>query len=65
MTFAESLEELLKGNKIKREDWEDDGTHLMMVDNVIHIMLPEDRKYHPLKVSSGDIMGTDWEVLSA
>ncbi len=64
MKFGEGLEKVVSGNKIRREEWEDDGTYLAIAENKLMIFKPEDEKLHPLIVSAEDIKGDDWVSIS-
>ncbi len=64
MTFGESLKEVVAGKKVRREEWDDDGTYLAMAENKLMIFKPEDEKLHPLIVSTEDIKGDDWVSIS-
>ncbi len=64
MTFQEGLESAMGGKKIRREEWEDDGTYLAMADNKLMIFKPDDEKLHPLIVSTEDIKADDWISIS-
>lgn len=64
MSFPTCLEEILMGSRVRRTSWPDDGTFLVMPEEVLMIFTPSDGKLHPLKVSSGDILGNDWVVIT-
>ena len=64
MNFAEALDHLLANEKIRRKEWTDDGIYLVMADDKIMIFKPEDDMLHPLIVSRGDLLATDWSVIS-
>lgn len=63
MTFAQCLEKLLLGKKCRRAAWEEDGTHIMMVDQQLMIWKLETKQYHPLIVSTQDMIAEDWVVV--
>jgi hypothetical protein len=62
MNFEEIISWLVDGKKLRREIWPDDGTHICMVNEKLSIYKPEDKLYHPLTVSAGDLSGNDWVV---
>ncbi len=61
-SFAEIIDNLLDGKKVRRQEWINDKTHLAMKDEKLMIFDPQDNLYHPLTVSRGDFLGTDWIV---
>ena len=63
MTFASCLEKLLGGEKVHRLAWEEDPSYLVIKDERLMIYRPDTKNLHPLIVSVGDIVGTDWEVV--
>ena len=63
ISFAEAMDALLDGKKVRRQEWPDDGTYLVMRDEKVMIFKLEDKRLHPLTISSGDILGTDWVVI--
>lgn len=60
MDFKEALESILMGKKVRRIEWPDDGTYLIIIDDKIMIFKPEDGMAHPLIVSREDVLATDW-----
>uniref|UniRef100_A0A6M3IMV9 Thoeris anti-defense 2-like domain-containing protein n=1 Tax=viral metagenome TaxID=1070528 RepID=A0A6M3IMV9_9ZZZZ len=64
MTFAEAIESLIIGRRLKRLEWPDDGTYIVMANERLSIFKPEDKMVHPLIVSLGDMMGEDWVVIT-
>ena len=62
-TFAEIIDDLLDGKKVKRQEWIDDGTYLVIENEKLMIFRPDDQKFHPLIVTTGDLLGTDWIVM--
>lgn len=61
MDFAGAMKELIVGKHVRRKEWADKGIYLSLVDEKIQIFNP-DKKYHPLIVSLGDLVGDDWVV---
>lgn len=64
MDFPSALEQILEGKKVRRFEWPDDGTYVTIRDEILSIFTPKDKMLHPLKVSTGDILGMDWVVVS-
>ena len=62
-SFAEVIDNLLAGRKIRRQEWPNDGTYLVIQDEKLMIFKPEDNQLHPLTISTGDLLGTDWIVI--
>ena len=62
-TFAEIVDCLLDGDKVRRQEWEDDETYIVIREEKLMIFKPEDKKFHPLIVSIGDLLGLDWIVV--
>ncbi len=62
--ITDAFKALLDGKKVRRQEWPDNGTHLIMRDERVMIFDPDDKKLHPLILSAGDILGTDWVVIS-
>ena len=62
-TFAEIIDCLLDGDKVRRQEWENDGTYLFIQDEKLMIFKPDDKRLHPLIVSTGDLLGLDWIVI--
>lgn len=63
MTFVGALNKLLKGSKVRRLDWKDEGIYLIIDGSSLMIYLTKDNLLHPLTVSTGDILGKDWVVV--
>jgi len=64
MDFAQSLDAILGGKKVRRLEWPDDGTHIVMADDKIMIFKPEDDMLHPLILSRGDMVNADWVMVN-
>lgn len=62
LNFAEAMEALLDDKKVRRQEWPEDGTYLFIKNEQVTIFKPEDKLFHPLIISSGDILGTDWVI---
>ena len=62
MSFAEALNQLLKGKKVRRFEWQDHGIYLVISDELLMIYQTQDKQLHPLTVSKGDMVNNDWVV---
>lgn len=61
-TFAEALELVLKGERVTRLEWADDGEYgLLLSDGFLGIR--HEKKLHSWKVHESDINATDWVVV--
>ena len=63
MDFGSAMFEVLKGNKVRRQEWEDEGVYLVLQNEQLMIFKTEDKMLHPLVVTSGDIAGQDWAII--
>ena len=62
MRFGDMLEDLAEnGGKARRKEWVDEKVFVTFVDERLAILSAEDNLLHPLTVSTGDVLGTDWE----
>lgn len=62
MLFEEIVTGLIEGNKFRRTAWPEDETHIKIVNEKLSIFKSDDKLYHPLTVSIGDLSGDDWVV---
>lgn len=62
MEFADIIEDLLEGHRFRRFEWPQDGSYICIRDEKMMIFKAEDKMLHPLILSSGDLLGDDWEV---
>ena len=62
-TFSDSIPLLLAGKRLTRLEWNDPAIYLVMRDAKLMIFDTNDKMLHPLAVSEGDLLGTDWVVL--
>jgi len=62
MTFAQALDALVDGKKVRRLDWEDEGFYLELFKEELIVYRPDDKQRHPLIVSLGDITREDWVI---
>ncbi len=60
MRFKDIFQVLLEGRQLRRQAWPDDGAHIAIVDEKVMIWRPDDKSYHPLILSVGDIKNNDW-----
>ena len=63
MGFGSAMAEVLKDKRVRRQEWEDKDVYLCLVQEQLMIYKTEDKLYHPLIITAGDIAGTDWEVI--
>ena len=62
MRFGDMLENLVEnGGKARRKEWVDEKVYITFVGEQLMIWSAEDNLLHPLTVSIGDVLGTDWE----
>jgi len=59
--FAAALNQMLQGRTARREGWENQEIFLAIKDDFLVIYDPQDKEWHPLIVSVGDIVADDWE----
>jgi len=62
-SFTEIIDSLLAGNKVRRQEWGNDGTYLVIENEKLMIFKPEDKQLHPLIISTGDLLGEDWIIV--
>lgn len=62
MSFGSCLNVLVsdEGKTARRLAWPSDGTYIRIKDDKLVIWTPVDKQFHPLTVSTGDIVGEDW-----
>lgn len=60
LTFAQCLEQLILGKTYRRLSWEDEQIYIIIRDGQLMIWRTDDKRFHPLIVSVGDIEGVDW-----
>jgi len=58
MNFKEAYEEMLKGKKVKRKNWEDYKTYALNEDNIYFV-----DKIIVLNIAVEDVLAEDWEVV--
>lgn len=63
MTFAKALERAINGARIRRLTWEDRRIYVAISNNKLVIYRPDTKQIHPLTVTIGDIIATDWVVV--
>ncbi len=64
MNFAEAMEAVVDGDKLRRKEWPEDGTYIVLLNEQLKIFTPKDKTIRPLIVSKGDILGEDWMVVT-
>jgi len=62
MSFGDAMKEALEGKYVRRLEWEDKNARLVIIDEKLMVYRSDDKKFHPLIVSSGDIAGDDWII---
>jgi hypothetical protein len=62
MDFALCVEALLLGKKMRRLEWKAKD-YIVINDEKLMIFKPDDKRLHPLTVSTGDMMARDWVVV--
>ena len=60
MPFPQALKRVTEGFHIRRLEWPDENEYLAIHDEQLMIYLANDKLLHPLIVSTGDIVATDW-----
>ncbi len=63
MTFASCLDRLMLGERCRKLEWKDTEVYIILQDEKLMIYKTDTKKLHPLVVSTGDIVGTDWVVV--
>jgi hypothetical protein len=64
MTFEQALAAMRRGEKVRREGWED-GCHIFILNDVFY------KNYHPndlsdwemVNIASEHILATDWQIV--
>jgi hypothetical protein len=59
MTFGTAMDEVAKGAKVARLEWE--GSAYLYLDR--WLLINKDGKDHTLRVTDGDMLGTDWVII--
>lgn len=62
MDFGEAMRAVVEGKRVRRLEWNDEGVYVFLLNDKLHIFNTEEKKAHPLLISSGDILGDDWVV---
>ncbi len=63
MNFGDATQETLKGKHVRRLEWEEDrNARVALINDQLMVYRSDDKKFHPLIVSSGDIAGEDWII---
>lgn len=61
-TFFDALREVSNGRSITKLEWKNNGIYGKLVDNKLYIHI--DNEFKQWIISDGDLLGTDWVVLS-
>jgi hypothetical protein len=62
MSFPQAMEEVIKGNKVTKQEWNNKEIYGAMIDGKLKIKLA-DGKFHDWIITDGDLMGNDFMVL--
>ena len=60
MSFAAAMNEVLRGEKVRRISWPDQDVHIFLRSDVYHIH--NEKGDHRFLLSPGDVLGDDWVV---
>ena len=61
MSFPDAMKEVIKGNRVTKLEWNDEGTYLYLQGH-LRIRFSDDRDTD-LIISDGDMIGLDWVVI--
>ena len=61
MNFGGALNQIIKGKKVRRLEWENKTSYITFKDDLLHV-LNSDGLLHPLMVHKLDIVAKDWVV---
>lgn len=66
MTFDQAVRKMIDGKKIHRLEWGDRRIYYLLKDGLvsIHKAGEDEETTHPVILNDGDLLGTDWIVLS-
>ena len=64
MNFFEAMKLALENKSVRRLNWTDPAIVVRIVNERLMIYLPEDKLFHPLTVTSGDMLGKDWVIVA-
>lgn len=61
MNFPSAMQEILNGNRITRESWNNTDEYCLLADGWLTIHIKG--AFHVWKVNDGDLQATDWMVI--
>lgn len=61
MTFPEAMEQVIKGKKITRIEWDSREDYGLLKDGFLLIHNKKD--FHKWMITDGDLLATDWVIL--
>ena len=64
MDFGSAMQEVLKGARVRRLEWKDEGVYVTIGNDRLVIFNPGDKQLHPMLTSVGDMTGADWVVVA-
>lgn len=64
LTFPQALDEILKGKKVTKEEWEDENTYGFMEKDKQELWIYIKGKNRPWVISEGDMIGEDYYVIN-
>ena len=62
LKFPEAMQEVMDGHKVTKREWGNPEICVSLFEGFLRIYDPKDNKWHPLQVSDGDMLGTDWVI---
>ena len=62
LDFYDAIKEVMKGNKITREEWQKNDVYCFMNVSRLSIKYPN-TKIQDWIISDGDILGDDWKIV--
>jgi len=61
MSFVGAIAGIIGGEKIRRQEWEDQNEYCLLKDNFL--MIHRNEKFHTWIVSEGDLLAKDWVIV--
>ena len=62
-TFSEAMEEIIKGNRVTRLEWNKEDHFCFLDEKTELLMIHRDGKDYQWLVSKGDMFGEDWVTI--
>lgn len=63
LTFFAAMIAVSKGKAVRRLEWTNPESRTRLVDDILSIYTSGDNKYHPLYITTADMLGEDWVVV--